>query len=152
VQNRLFWLLGQQQSSLILCLLLGHPRRTSFVRFKTVLTILGGSSIRQPNSCSSCPLEMSKYWTRYDSKRQKTIQDPKSEGYIQTQVAPGKIISLGKYGSFKMDELLGQPIGFTYEIVGSEKGRSKDALPGTLRHVSDKSLEEIGVYVWYSFR
>jgi Gcd10p family len=66
---------------------------------------------------------------------------------FQTQVAPGKVISLGKYGSFKMDGLLGQPIGFTYEIVGSQKiqGQHKNSLPGTLRHVGDKSLEEIGV-------
>jgi hypothetical protein len=44
-----------------------------------------------------------------------------------------------------MDELLGQPIGFTYEIVDVPKSRGKEALPGRLKHVSDKSLEEIGM-------
>lgn len=29
-------------------------------------------------------------------------------------------VSLGKYGSFKTDKLIGQPYGHTYEIVGEE--------------------------------
>ena len=32
------------------------------------------------------------------------------------EIMPGKQVSLGKFGSFKADDLIGMPYGFTYEI------------------------------------
>ncbi|PWN51780.1 Gcd10p-domain-containing protein [Violaceomyces palustris] len=47
---------------------------------------------------------------------------------------PGKNVSIGKFGSFKADELIGMPFGYTYEIA--ERG-------GGLSVVVDRTLAEI---------
>lgn len=39
-----------------------------------------------------------------------------SQNIKVVKVEPGSIISLGKFGSFKADDIIGDPFGFTYEI------------------------------------
>lgn len=86
------------------------------------------------------------------------------------ELSSGRIVSLGKFGSFKADDLLGLPYGFTYEIVpdndkikveaaavlpllngsgtdnskGKNKGhRNAEQIPGNLRVVINQTQTEL---------
>lgn len=70
------------------------------------------------------------------------------------EIMPGKQVSLGKFGSFKADDLIGMPYGFTYEIqpdtasttpVQNGKGAKKDAVStgGSLKLVINRTLGDI---------
>lgn len=52
----------------------------------------------------------------------------------QVTLQPGRSVGLGKFGSFKADDVIGQPFGFTYEI-------NED---GSLGIVLNKTLAELG--------
>lgn len=43
------------------------------------------------------------------------------------EIMPGKQVSLGKFGSFKADDLIGMPYGFTYEIQPNAAAPTADA-------------------------
>lgn len=45
-----------------------------------------------------------------------------SENFRVVQLTPGATLSLGKFGSFKVDAILNQPFGHTYEITKDESG------------------------------
>ncbi|SPO35946.1 related to GCD10 - translation initiation factor eIF3 RNA-binding subunit [Pseudozyma flocculosa] len=51
-----------------------------------------------------------------------------------TELAPGKQVNLGKFGSFKADDIIGMPFGFTYEIADAN----------TLKLVMNSTLAELG--------
>ncbi|CAD6960870.1 unnamed protein product [Tilletia controversa] len=53
---------------------------------------------------------------------------------------PGKTVSLGKFGAFRADDLIGMPFGQTYEIVGGNPQKNK---AGDLRMVANKTLAEL---------
>ncbi|EPQ31091.1 uncharacterized protein PFL1_01280 [Pseudozyma flocculosa PF-1] len=50
-----------------------------------------------------------------------------------TELAPGKQVNLGKFGSFKADDIIGMPFGFTYEIADAN----------TLKLVMNSTLAEL---------
>ncbi|KAK0544492.1 tRNA (adenine(58)-N(1))-methyltransferase non-catalytic subunit trm6 [Tilletia horrida] len=55
-------------------------------------------------------------------------------------LVPGKTVSLGKFGAFQADDLIGMPFGHTYEIVGGNGLKNK---PGELRMVANRTLAEL---------
>ncbi|EST08001.2 Eukaryotic initiation factor 3, gamma subunit [Kalmanozyma brasiliensis GHG001] len=77
------------------------------------------------------------------------------------EIMPGKQVSLGKFGSFKADDLIGMPYGFTYEIQpdstastqqdqapsqngkGAEKSRAPAAAGGSLKLVINRTLGDL---------
>lgn len=72
------------------------------------------------------------------------------------ELHPAKVVSLGKFGAFRAEDIIGMPFGLTYEIVNNvnsdEKGRGKaakrggggaDQQPGDLKVVINRSLTEL---------
>ncbi|KAE8215776.1 hypothetical protein CF327_g1021 [Tilletia walkeri] len=55
-------------------------------------------------------------------------------------LTPGRTVSLGKFGAFRADDLIGMPFGQTYEIVGGNPQKNK---AGDLRMVANKTLAEL---------
>ncbi|KAK0565018.1 tRNA (adenine(58)-N(1))-methyltransferase non-catalytic subunit trm6 [Tilletia horrida] len=55
-------------------------------------------------------------------------------------LVPGRTVSLGKFGAFRADDLIGMPFGHTYEIVGGNPHKNK---AGDLRMVANKTLADI---------
>ena len=51
----------------------------------------------------------------------------------QVEIVPGRSVSLGKFGSFKSDDVIGMPYGFTYEIGDGSR----------LQLVMDRTLSEL---------
>lgn len=62
-----------------------------------------------------------------------------SENFKLVQLHAGSVVSLGKFGRFNVDDILGHPFGFTYEIGDNEKlriVRSEFELDGTEQNIS----------------
>lgn len=45
------------------------------------------------------------------------------------ELHPGKIVSLGKYGSFRSDDIIGLPFGLTFEVVTNCQGAEASSVP-----------------------
>lgn len=54
--------------------------------------------------------------TMFVPARQQTLLRLPSGIMKQVTLEPGKMISLGKFGTFQADEIIGRPFGLTYEI------------------------------------
>lgn len=54
--------------------------------------------------------------TMFVPARQQTLLRLPSGIMKQVTLEPGKMISIGKFGIFKADEIIGRPFGLTYEI------------------------------------
>lgn len=68
------------------------------------------------------------------------------------EIMPGKQVSLGKFGSFKADDLIGMPYGFTYEIqsdtaakegASKQNGKATNGAGGSLKLVINRTLGDI---------
>ncbi|SNX85226.1 related to GCD10 - translation initiation factor eIF3 RNA-binding subunit [Melanopsichium pennsylvanicum] len=71
------------------------------------------------------------------------------------EIMPGKQVSLGKFGSFKADDLIGMPYGFTYEIQpdtaappengksSQKKGAASRSGGGSLKLVINRTLGDL---------
>lgn len=69
------------------------------------------------------------------------------------ELHPGKVVSLGKFGSFRAEDIIGLPYGLTYEIVSQRDENAQDppgrkakdaaASVGELKVVINRSLEEL---------
>lgn len=59
--------------------------------------------------------------THIEAEKYVMIRLP-SENFRVVQLARGGTLSLGKFGSFKVDAILGHPFGHTYEITKNESG------------------------------
>jgi len=55
--------------------------------------------------------------TMFVPARQQTLLRLPSGVMKQVTLEPGKMISIGKFGTFKADEIIGRPFGHTYEIL-----------------------------------
>lgn len=70
------------------------------------------------------------------------------------EIMPGKQVSLGKFGSFKADDLIGMPYGFTYEIQpetsssvpaaqNGKGGKNSSSGAGLLKLVINRTLGDL---------
>ena len=75
--------------------------------------------------------------TRFVPARQQTLLRLPSGVMKQVTLEPGKMISIGKFGTFKADEIIGRPFGLTYEILAD----------GSLKIMQQAVAEALGMSV-----
>jgi tRNA (adenine-N(1)-)-methyltransferase non-catalytic subunit len=62
--------------------------------------------------------------------------------FKSVELHPGKVVSLGKFGSFKAEDIIGLPYGLTYEIVNNAEAPSADAIESNGKGKAKKSRNE----------